>query len=71
MIFMAGLFIGALGAVMDVSITMASSMFALFEQNQDLSDQALKTSGIDIGKDIMGTITSILFLFIFVAQSLC
>nr|WP_255505089.1 YibE/F family protein [Lysinibacillus sp. SDF0037] len=69
MIFMAGLFIGALGAVMDVSITMASSMFALFEQNQDISDQALKISGIDIGKDIMGTITSILF-FVYICGSI-
>ncbi|MFE3576198.1 YibE/F family protein [Lysinibacillus sp. NPDC059133] len=67
-IFMAGLFIGALGAVMDVSITMASSMFVLFEQNQDISDQALKTSGMDIGKDVMGTITSILF-FVYISGS--
>lgn len=67
-IFMAGLFIGALGAVMDVSITMASSMFALFEQNQDISDQALRTSGMDIGKDVMGTITSILF-FVYISGS--
>ncbi|OXS76086.1 yibE/F-like family protein [Lysinibacillus sp. KCTC 33748] len=68
-IFMAGLFIGALGAVMDVSITMASSMFALFEQNQDISDQALRTSGMDIGKDVMGTITSILF-FVYISGSI-
>ncbi|MDM5247406.1 YibE/F family protein [Lysinibacillus sp. G4S2] len=68
-IFMAGLFIGALGAVMDVSITMASSMFALFEQNQDISDQSLKTSGMDIGKDVMGTITSILF-FVYISGSI-
>ena len=68
-IFMAGLFIGALGAVMDVSITMASSMFALFEQNQNISDKALRTSGMDIGKDIMGTITSILF-FVYICGSI-
>lgn len=68
-IFMAGLFIGALGAVMDVSITMASSMFALFEQNQDISDGALRTSGMAIGKDIIGTITSILF-FVYICGSI-
>lgn len=60
-IFMAGLFIGSLGAVMDVSITMASSIFALYEQDPSISIQALKASGQEIGKDIMGTITSILF----------
>ncbi|MFC5603585.1 YibE/F family protein [Sporosarcina koreensis] len=61
MVFMAGLLIGSLGAVMDVAITMSSSLFALYEQNNDISVKALKASGIDIGKDIMGTITSILF----------
>lgn len=60
-VFMAGLFIGSLGAVMDVSITMASSIFALYEQDPSISVKALKTSGHEIGKDIMGTITSILF----------
>ena len=60
-VFMAGLFIGSLGAVMDVSITMASSIFALYEQDSTISLQALKASGHEIGKDIMGTITSILF----------
>ncbi|MGE7839516.1 YibE/F family protein [Lysinibacillus sp. NPDC093712] len=69
MVFMAGLFIGALGAVMDVSITMASSMFALYEQNPTISDKALKVSGLDIGKDIMGTITSILF-FVYICGSI-
>ncbi|WP_338653463.1 YibE/F family protein [Lysinibacillus sp. Y5S-8] len=60
-VFMAGLFIGSLGAVMDVSITMASSIFALYEQDPTISVKALKSSGHEIGKDIMGTITSILF----------
>lgn len=60
-VFMAGLFIGSLGAVMDVSITMTSSIFALYEQDPTISVQALKASGQEIGKDIMGTITSILF----------
>ncbi|WP_155592833.1 YibE/F family protein [Lysinibacillus cavernae] len=60
-IFMAGLFIGSLGAVMDVSITMASSIFALYEQDPTISVKALKSSGVEIGRDIMGTITSILF----------
>ncbi len=60
-VFMAGLFIGSLGAVMDVAITMSSSIFALYEQDSRISLQALKASGQEIGKDIMGTITSILF----------
>lgn len=69
MVFMAGLLIGSLGAVMDVAITMSSSLCALYEQNNDISMKALKASGIDIGKDIMGTITSILF-FAYISGSI-
>jgi uncharacterized membrane protein len=69
MVFMAGLFIGALGAVMDVAITMSSSLFGLYEKNQDISIKALKTSGMEIGKDIMGTMTNILF-FAYISGSI-
>lgn len=61
MVFMAGVFIGSLGAVMDVAITMSSSIFGLYEKNNDIPVKALKTSGMEIGKDIMGTMTNILF----------
>lgn len=69
MVFMAGMLIGSLGAVMDVAITMSSSLFALYEQNKDISVKALKASGIDIGKEIMGAITSILF-FAYISGSI-
>ncbi|WP_369922160.1 MULTISPECIES: YibE/F family protein [unclassified Sporosarcina] len=68
-IFMAGLFIGSLGAIMDVAITMSSSMFALYERDRSISVKDLRASGIDIGKDIMGTITSILF-FAYISGSI-
>ena len=69
MVFMAGLFVGALGAVMDVAITMSSSLFGLYEKNHDISIKALKTSGMEIGKDIMGTMTNILF-FAYISGSI-
>nr|WP_295970127.1 YibE/F family protein [uncultured Bacillus sp.] len=69
MVFMAGLFIGSLGAVMDIAITMSSSLFELYEKNNHISVQALKTSGMDIGKDIMGTMTNILF-FVYISGSI-
>lgn len=69
LVFMAGLFVGSLGAVMDVAITMASSVFELYEKNHDIKDAALKASALDIGKDIMGTMTSILF-FAYVSGSM-
>lgn len=62
LVFIGGLFIGSLGAIMDIAITLSSSMFALYEKDQTLSMKALKNSGMDIGRDIMGTITNILFL---------
>ncbi|WP_338448502.1 YibE/F family protein [Niallia oryzisoli] len=69
LVFMAGVFIGSLGAVMDVAITMSSSLFELFEKKNDISVQALKKSGMDIGKDIMGTMTNILF-FAYISGSI-
>ncbi len=68
-VFMAGLFIGSLGAIMDVAITMSSSIFALYERDRTISIKALRASGIGIGKDIMGTITSILF-FAYISGSI-
>lgn len=69
LVFMAGLFIGSLGAVMDVAITMSASIFELYEQNNSISIKALKRSGLDIGKDIMGTMTNILF-FAYISGSM-
>lgn len=69
MVFMAGLFIGSLGAVMDIGITMSSSIFGLYEKNNNISIKALKASGLEIGKDIMGTMTNILF-FAYISGSI-
>lgn len=68
-VFMAGLFIGSLGAVMDVAITMSSSIFGLYEKNHQIPIKALKKSGMEIGKDIMGTMTNILF-FAYISGSI-
>ena len=69
MVFMAGLFLGSLGAVMDVAITMSSSIFGLYEKDNHISAKALIKSGMEIGKDIMGTMTNILF-FAYVSGSI-
>jgi len=69
MVFMAGLFIGSLGAIMDVAITMSSSIFELYEKNNNIPLKALKKSGMEIGKDIMGTMTNILF-FAYISGSI-
>lgn len=69
MVFMAGLLLGSLGGIMDVAITMSSSIFGMYETNNNIPMKALKTSGMDIGKEIMGTITNILF-FAYISGSI-
>lgn len=68
-VFMAGLLIGSLGAVMDVSITISSSLFGLYEKNEKISLTVLRKSGMDIGRDVMGALTNILF-FVYAAGSI-
>lgn len=69
MVFLASLFVGSLGAVMDIAITMTASLFEIYEKNHDITLAQLKESGMNIGKDVMGTMTSILF-FVYVSGSL-
>jgi uncharacterized membrane protein len=54
--------IGALGAIMDVSISITSSLCELKENNQTMSPGALVASGFSIGRDIMGTMANTLIL---------
>ncbi|WP_456274832.1 YibE/F family protein [Bacillus sp. AK031] len=68
-VFMAGILVGCLGAVMDVAITLSSSIFGLYEKNHHISIKALRQSGLDIGKDIMGTMTNILF-FVYISGAI-
>ncbi|AOY74813.1 YibE/F family protein [Clostridium formicaceticum] len=58
----AGIIMGALGAVMDVGISIASSMEEIKSLNPNISTKALIQSGMNIGKDIMGTMTNTLIL---------
>ena len=69
LVFLAGMFIGSLGAVMDVAISISAALFELYRKNPDISIQKLKASGIAIGKDIMGTMTNIL-LFAYVSGAM-
>lgn len=58
----AGIIIGALGAVMDVAMSIASSMYEIREINPDISPSELMKSGMNVGKDIMGTMSNTLIL---------
>ena len=58
----AGIVIGSLGAVMDVAMTIASSMNELSEHMQEKSFGKLLASGMNIGRDAIGTMTNTLIL---------
>lgn len=57
-----GILLGALGAVMDVSMSIASSIEELNKVNSELSWQSLYSSGMTVGRDIMGTMANTLIL---------
>jgi len=58
----AGMLIGALGVIMDVAISIASSVNEMMQVNKNLSPAELYKSGMNIGRDIMGTMTNTLIL---------
>ncbi len=58
----AGIIIGTLGAVMDVAMSVSSSMYEIRELNPEISPKELMKSGLNVGKDIMGTMSNTLIL---------
>lgn len=57
-----GVIISALGAVMDVALGIASSIWELKEQNPSAGTRELFSSGMQIGRDAMGTMANTLIL---------
>ncbi len=57
-----GILLGALGAVMDVSMSIASSIEEISKANPYLTNKELFFSGMNVGKDIMGTMANTLIL---------
>lgn len=57
-----GLLISALGAVMDVAMSIASSMQEICSQNPDISRRELMKAGMRVGRDMMGTDSNTLIL---------
>lgn len=57
-----GVILGAVGAVMDVSMSISSSLRELYDQIEKPTFKALFKSGITIGRDIMGTMANTLVL---------
>ena len=57
-----GLLISALGAVMDVAMSISSSMQELYDQNPSMSRLELMRAGMRVGRDMMGTDSNTLIL---------
>lgn len=57
-----GVVISALGAVMDVTMGIASSLSEVHEANPSLTRKELFRSGMNIGRDMVGTMTNTLIL---------
>lgn len=58
----AGIIVSALGACMDVGMSIASSLDEIKSKKTDITGMELFKSGMNIGKDIIGTMTNTLIL---------
>lgn len=58
----AGILIASLGAVMDVSMSISSTLNEIYDQNPTLNKIQLFKSGINVGRDMMGTMSNTLIL---------
>ena len=68
-VFISEIILGGLGAIMDISISMSSSLNELIEKDNKITRKALVKSGFNIGKDIMSTMINVLF-FTYICTSM-
>ncbi len=61
-LLVAGIIISALGAVMDVAMSISSALEEIHAANPSLSRRELFRSGMNIGRDMTGTMTNTLIL---------
>ncbi len=61
-IVFAAIIIGAVGAIMDVSVSMAASLHEIKASVPDSTPYSLMRSGMTIGRDMMGTMSNTLIL---------
>lgn len=68
-IFLVEILIGTLGAIMDIAISVSASIKEIYDTYPDIETKKLIQSGIEIGKDMMGTMTNTL-LFAYISGSI-
>lgn len=61
-LLLAGVLVSALGAVMDVSVGLVASLDELISVNPTMKRKELYRSGINIGKDMIGTMSNTLIM---------
>lgn len=57
-----GILISSLGAIMDVGMSIVSALYEVYHHNPSLTTREVFTSGIEIGKDMIGTMSNTLIL---------
>ncbi len=61
-VFFGAILIGAMGAIMDVAMSISSSLYEIMETSNTIGMKKLIQSGMTIGRDIMGTMSNTLIL---------
>ncbi|MDW7662209.1 MAG: YibE/F family protein [Bacillota bacterium] len=61
-VFFGAILIGAMGAIMDVAMSISSSLHEIMETSNTIGMKKLIKSGMTIGRDIMGTMSNTLIL---------
>ncbi len=61
-LLVSGILIASLGAIMDVAMTITSAVFELHDMNPKADKRKLFQSGLNIGRDAMGTMANTLIL---------
>lgn len=61
-VLFASILISSLGAIMDVGMSIISALYELYQHNSQIGREELFKSGIEIGKDMIGTMANTLIL---------
>lgn len=66
-VFYINVLLSGLGAIMDIAITMTSSLNELIEKDNNISYKTLRKSGNEISKDILGTMTNVMLFTCYIS----
>lgn len=68
-IFIVEILIGTLGGIMDIAISISSAIKEIYDKDPGIGVKVLVKSGMEIGKDIMGTMANVL-VFAYISGSI-